>query len=619
MGFPLNHLEHGRQHTCISSRVYALFPRDGSTMGPDLEDTSGGESDEEDEDEDVGRQLWPVTSIPAHTRARLNRPPIPGPSAIATRFLRSRNGNDPFTTVTTSSAPLPPTHPVSPLPSTRPVSPYPGYPAFAVPSFSLPASIWDENAMFTQHPDGTFHQHRFCQTVFAAACEGIEEVPPLRIVGRDMDEAAAHLCELLDAAGCIADYTNLLTEDRGCALTSEPTLGAGLDREVLFAVYTGFIKEEVTWFQRGDNGFLTIRPLGLPPAAIPAGLLVAIKRFGSVCGLLMVYGQWPGAISPALFQYMFQYMVHAGNLHSLRPSFVGEWYPELRLTLLDFLSLGPDADLERFRSQLVSYLDTEPAVYRTRTLSTHLAIGVMLLFKATMGVDTFSHPELMAFYEGFRLPCRNGFSLDHAIRNFEGGSETFLSLVATSAISSANSLLPHIQITNPRGLNIHLAALRAATGDITLTFDMLLERFLRGRYIPCRPRFEESRGAFHPIIDLSRVEEPGFRAQVLAWAATGSPFIDPTGGCIFFGPVGRDDPGYGSSGSLDVATREMLASNGIFLFRTCSRTAMYPVEYALELAQGHYTPESEPRDFQEAFDFWFLQQCLLAIGRHNML
>lgn len=46
---------------------------------------------------------------------------------------------------------------------------------------------------------------------------------------------------------------------------------------------------------------------------------------------------------------------------------------------------------------------------------------------------------------------------------------------------------------------------------------------------------------------------------------------------------------------------------------------MYPVEYVLHLAQAPDRPESEPTDFQEAFDFWFLTQCLLAIGRHNML
>lgn len=55
MAFPLLSLESGRRHSCVSNRVYSLFPSDGSSMGQDLEDTSGGESTEEDE---VARQLW---------------------------------------------------------------------------------------------------------------------------------------------------------------------------------------------------------------------------------------------------------------------------------------------------------------------------------------------------------------------------------------------------------------------------------------------------------------------------------------------------------------------------------------------------------------------------------
>lgn len=92
-------------------------------------------------------------------------------------------------------------------------------------------------------------------------------------------------------------------------------------------------------------------------------------------------------------------------------------------------------------------------------------------------------------------------------------------------------MLPNIQPIVPSPLWI--TALRQHSGDITLTFDMLVERFLRGTGTPCPVRFQAARGAFHPIIDLSRIDTPGFRAQALVWAATGSPFITPTQGGIF--------------------------------------------------------------------------------------
>lgn len=187
----------------------------------------------------------------------------------------------------------------------------------------------------------------------------------------------------------------------------------------------------------------------------------------------------------------------------------------------------------------------------SRDLSTHAAIAVSLLYKATVATTTFDNPEIQSFRDGLLLPCRNGFNLRdvsvalqmaekllialQAIRNFEGGSEAFLSLIATSYISSADSLIPHIEFTAPPALNMYLASLRSHTGDITLTFTMLVERFLRGIGIPCPLRFEGTKGSYHPMVTLalSRIDSPGFRSQALAWAATGSPLIDPTGGKIY--------------------------------------------------------------------------------------
>ncbi|KAJ7456993.1 hypothetical protein FB451DRAFT_1142912 [Mycena latifolia] len=586
MGFPLLSLEDdGRRHSCISHRIYSLFPRDASTMGETAEDTSGGES--ADERDEVSRQLMAI--------------PTPRPIAVA----RTRQTRLALRSVRLATA-TPPLSATPPLP-TRPITPDGSSTPPPVPA--LPSAIWDENSSFNPRPGAPgfmYSPHRFMESIFDAATRGSGPHIPLRVRGWDMDAAADHLSSLLDRAARLGDYSSVLVPDRGFGLSPNgAAVGDGLEREVIFTVLRRFTNEGTVWFKPGEGEIVTLQTLYPLSSSVPPARLLGMQRLGSICGLIMINGQsfWP--LSPAIFQYL----IHDCNLHSLRPAFVGEWFPALRAQLLEFLSIGPEGDLSPFQPQLVTYLDVEASAFRTRDLEAHLLLGVSLLFKATLGNQTFDHPELQAFRAGFRLPCRNGFTLPSAIRNFEGGSETFLSLISTSHISSADSVLPHIEFLTPLNHNMFLAALRNNSGDITLTFAMLIEKFLRGSGIPCRSQFEATRGAYHPIIDLSRLEIPGFRSQVLVWAATGSPFIDPIGGRIFVGPIATHDAGYGSS-----TTRELSASHGTFLFRTCLRTARFPVDYVLQLAQAH-----QPADFQEAFDFWILQQCLLGIGRHNIL
>jgi hypothetical protein len=42
-------------------------------------------------------------------------------------------------------------------------------------------------------------------------------------------------------------------------------------------------------------------------------------------------------------------------------------------------------------------------------MAMHQSIAVDMLYKATLGSDSYRHPEWVSFAEGFNLPCRNGF------------------------------------------------------------------------------------------------------------------------------------------------------------------------------------------------------------------
>ncbi|KAJ6551624.1 hypothetical protein B0H19DRAFT_1073286 [Mycena capillaripes] len=586
MGETLTDIREGRRHTCLSTHIYALFPQDSNTMGVDEEDTSGGESVDEDGDVEPARLLWPILtpSAPRNTaRPNTRIPAGTAESGSAARQPRLALRDIPVTRSRTRS--------LTPLP----------------PVFRLPSEIWSENTNYTSRSSGEYGPNRFTDDVCRAAVRGSGSIAPLQVHGRDMDAAADCVEQILDEAGSrrdgLGDYTEFMTTDRSFALTTDVAFGEGVEREVLYTCIQRYIKDETTWFQRGKETSLSCVPcIQIPssPSQLPVLWASSVSS--------------PAPISVAIFQYL----INNCNLHSVSQTFIGEWFPELRHFLLTLLATPETDDLRPFQSHFINVLGIEASAFRNRDRDTHLGLAVNILFKATIANATFDKPELQAFRTGYLLSCRNGFTFPNAVRNFQGGSETFLSVVATSYISSADSVLAVIDTVNPTNHAMLVDALRSHTGDITLTFEMLIERYLRGVGIPCPEKFEASSGAFHPIIDMTHIHTPSFRAQVLVWAATGSPFIDAAGSRISLGPINTHGDGYGPPGS-DAALRNLLASNGTFHLQTCHRSARYPVEHVLRLAQAQYVPEGEPGDFQEAFDFWFLHQCLIHIGRHNIL
>lgn len=62
-----------------------------------------------------------------------------------------------------------------------------------------------------------------------------------------------------------------------------------------------------------------------------------------------------------------------------------------------------------------------------------------------------------------------------------------------------------------------------------------------------------------------------------------------------------------------------MVAAGKISFRTCMKSAHLPGSYLLGLAQSPYPSLSEPHNFSEAFDHWFLCEILTAIGGHSML
>ncbi|KAF7360591.1 hypothetical protein MVEN_00790500 [Mycena venus] len=603
------------KHSCVSEVVYSRFPRDGGSLRPPRPagcDCEEGElvGEEDLGDEGMTRQI--LLGVGSSTTSSSQQPDISSATVSRTAFALSSPRSPRSVLQPVDASPSAPRLGLRSLTRTAASTSLQSSSMSSTPSGIIPGEIWNENCVFIQerNTDSIFDIETFADSVYGAASVG-GTAPPLEIRGVDVNDAARLMKEVIVKCGEDGDYGHVLVKAHQRLFSLQyphSASGPGVEREVLWTLYSSFDLE--TLLMPREDGFHTIRPLFTSPdIPVPASRLEQLRCLGAVTALLLISGQWPAPFDPAIFQFL----THGANLHSLHPTFVGEWHPRLRRLLLDLIELGPNDSLAPFESDLVNYLDTNASHYRERDLATHQALPPLILYTATLGPASFKRPEWIAFHDGFELKCpRSGFTFPRMVKLFNGGSEAFLSVLASSYISDADVFLSAARFLTPNNTTLWTMSLRAHTGEASLTFQDVFERFLCGSGIPCLDKFEGARGSFPTIVDLSRMDKPGWRGQMVAWAATGSPFVDLAADMIEIGPIATNDPMYASQES------ELYASAGTICFRTCTRSMRYPVDYLLRLAAAEYDEDSEPASFQEAYDFWVLRECLLTIGRHSM-
>ncbi|KAJ7092068.1 hypothetical protein B0H15DRAFT_948250 [Mycena belliarum] len=640
LSYPLLRQEGHIVHSCSSTRFYALFKQDGAHVGTGIEECSGGEEEENDAHAvelllGVGSSTsiaMPASSSVAGssvagsaaagpsalssvglTHLRRFTPPVPR-ARTAARPRHFSPASPPLARTVTAS----PATPTSPTPRSRLVLRDITSLRALVPPPPLSISIWSENSPFVQErtTDSTaLTMVNFTRSVYIGASANSAAHPPLHVHGANLQAASDTLGRIVDDCGRRGDYSQVLSPsgDRHFSLdTPENAFGHGVEREAWWALFKSMNNSSLV--VEGLDGFSTLRPL-FPSAVsdrdVPVARLELLRRFGAVSAMLLVAGLYPGRLEPGLFQYI----IHQCNINSLHPSFISEWHPSHRLDILNWLELQPDADPSEFQALFINQLNCEASAYAVRDFETHQSVARAFLCNPILGITNPQHPEATAFRQGFELGCNNGFTLPSAIKRFEGGSETFLSSTATSFISDGETLIASLDFLTPSAhiLSPWTSLLRDHTGEVDLTFEQVFHNFLKGRGIPCPTQFELSRGSFTRLVDLTHIDSPGFRGQVVAWAATGTPFL-ASDDRITVAPVSTLDTRYGNS----VQNASLYASQGIVCFRTCSRAMYYPVTYVLDLASNNYDHDSEPSSFQNAFDDWMLRQCLVAIGRHSI-
>lgn len=133
--------------------------------------------------------------------------------------------------------------------------------------------------------------------------------------------------------------------------------GLGPELETLYGVFLRFANQPEKYLILREGGRCAISTtISMSHRfLVSPGRIREMKILGAVLVLMLLHGMTPAPLSPALFQFVF----HGCNLNSLTPEFLGEWYPELRLLLSDWIAMGPTGDLGPFRAHFSTYHDLQ--------------------------------------------------------------------------------------------------------------------------------------------------------------------------------------------------------------------------------------------------------------------
>jgi hypothetical protein len=109
-----------------------------------------------------------------------------------------------------------------------------------------------------------------------------------------------------------------------------------------------------------------------------------------------------------------------------------------------------------------------------------------------------------------------------AIKSFQGGSETLLSVLWTSHITSFDSIASSLEVRVFASVPANQRKVVIDGEEVSLE-DLFLD-FLKGTGVPQQAAFDEARslGLISADIDAAQLENPAFRPRMFHVAATGS-------------------------------------------------------------------------------------------------
>lgn len=86
---------------------------------------------------------------------------------------------------------------------------------------------------------------------------------------------------------------------------------------------------------------------------IPTERLIKLTQLGALSALLLIHGIAPGRLDPVFLHYL----IYDCNLEAVHPSFLGEWHPDIRGQLMQWIAAGSEGNIDQFQGHFATYHD----------------------------------------------------------------------------------------------------------------------------------------------------------------------------------------------------------------------------------------------------------------------
>lgn len=135
------------------------------------------------------------------------------------------------------------------------------------------------------------------------------------------------------------------------------SLGDGVGREIYQIIFEGYKRHSSEWFIAHANGHST---LAISHSLNSARFVSHSRKrsmavLGAITALSLISGMSASPLDPVLLHFL----LHNCDLHSIHPGILGEWHPDLKRSITDWINIGPDGDAAPFQAHFATYRDTQ--------------------------------------------------------------------------------------------------------------------------------------------------------------------------------------------------------------------------------------------------------------------
>jgi hypothetical protein len=133
--------------------------------------------------------------------------------------------------------------------------------------------------------------------------------------------------------------------------------GDGIEREVIHTIFEDFRQEAAQWFTFHADGqaTLTISHSYATARFVSASRKRNMAILGAATALCLIRGMSTPPLDPILLHFF----IHDCQLDAIHPGILGEWHPDLKQLVSNWIRLGPDGDPSLFQTHFATYHDLQ--------------------------------------------------------------------------------------------------------------------------------------------------------------------------------------------------------------------------------------------------------------------